>query len=236
MANPLPITLLEDTVLPASGDGAAVDVGALRQVANVRLDVVALSGSLTVHIETSARSDGPWSHVTQRAMTTPGVYDITAGPLQRYVRARWALGSGSTATLGVTGTAHVIYCVPEDIYRFSIRRPALEDIDQEEQLIACIAATDRAAGYVNNAYRLPLKAWGDDLRSAAACLAGAQLLAARGVDPEGPDALVFDREAKALDWLSRLANGRLSPPGMIDQTPETFEGGSVVVSRPKRGW
>src|SRR5690606_14545436 len=152
----------------------------------------------------------------------------TVGPLQRYVRARWAL-TGGTATFSVTGEAHVVYCLPRDIHRFSVPAGALEPVPDHEQLDACIAATDEVDGYVGGAYTLPLKAWGEDVGKAAARIAGADLLSNRGVDPESQDAVVFQREEKAHEWLNRLANGRLAPPGIVDQTPETFEGGSVVV-------
>ncbi len=238
MDNPLPITLLEDTVLSAPGSGAAVDVGMLRQVAKLRLDLVALTSGeeLDVFVETSPAGVAHWSQVARRSLDWPGVHEVTVGPLQRFVRVRWSFSGGGAATLGVTAKAHVTYCTPRDIHRFSVPAGALDCIPLDEQLDACIAATDEADGYVGGAYKLPLKAWGDDLRKATARIAGADLLSARGIDPESQDAVVFQREEAAKEWLNRLANGRLAPPGMVDQTPETFEGGSVVVSRPKRGW
>lgn len=237
MANPLPITLLEATALSAPGSGSAVDVGPLRQIAKLRLDLVALTAGeeLDIFVETSPTGAAHWSQVARHSLVAPGVQEVTVGPLQRFVRVRWAL-SGGAATLEVTGEAHVTYCVPRDIHRFSVPADALEPIPHEDRLDACLAATDEADGYVGGAYKLPLKAWGEDLRKATARIAGADLLSARGIDPESQDAVVFQREESAKEWLNRLANGRLAPPGMVDQTPETFEGGSVVVSRPKRGW
>lgn len=237
MANPLPITLLEDTVLSAPGGGSAVDVGALRQIARLHIDLVALTAGeeLTLVVETSPTGTAHWAPVAQVFLDSPGVRETSVGPLQRFVRVRWDI-SGGLATLEVTGVAHVTYCLPRDIHRFSVPADALEPIPHEDRLDACVAATDEADGYVGGAYKLPLRAWGEDLRKAVARIAGADLLSNRGVDPESQDAVVFQREEKAHEWLNRLANGRLAPPGMVDQTPETFEGGSVVVSRPKRGW
>lgn len=237
MADPLAFSLLEHQQLVADGEGAAVDIGALRQVARLHVDVVDLSdgAELTLFVETRPTESSAWSTAGSLELDALGTHGLTVGPLSRHVRVRWEL-SGE-ATVGASGEAHVVYCLPADVTRFSMPARALDSLSLSEQLDACIAATDKAAGYVGNAYRLPLKAWGDDLRSATACLAGAQLLSFRGVDPEGPDAVVFQREEGAVEWLNRLANGRLSPPGIVDQTPETFEGGSVVMSRrPPRGW
>lgn len=236
MANPLPIVLFERAAINAPGSGPAVDIGALRQVAALQVDVaIGQGGGLTIHVETSPTGTGQWAQVSQVFVDVPGPRSVTVGPLERHVRVRWEL-SGGPVTLGVTGDAHVTYCLPRDIYRFSVPSDALDGVSHEDQIDACIAATDEADGYVGGAYTLPLRAWGEDLRKATARIAGADLLSARGVDPESQDAVVFQREEAAKEWLNRLANGRLAPPGMIDQTPETFDGGSVVVSRPKRGW
>jgi hypothetical protein len=93
-----------------------------------------------------------------------------------------------------------------------------------------------AEGYVSSAYEMPITAWGEDLRSATARIAGATLFRVRGADPQGPDAIVFDGESKAIKWLDRIANGRLKPPAIVDSTPDDTEGGSYLYSNTTRGW
>jgi hypothetical protein len=238
MANPLPITLLPSEARSGTGSGSPVDIGEIRSAARLVAMVSTLEDEGTVALSVQTSPDGTtWSSAGDFEFFQATGHTIEFfGPLKRFVRVRWEIAGDDPATFEVSGNAHVVYCDPADISRFSLPERALDGITNSERVGACIAATDISDGYVGGAYKLPLVAWGDDLRAQTAKLAGAQLLRFRGVDPEGPDAVVFQGEEKATEWLNRLANGRLSPPGIIDQTPAVFEGGSVVVSRPRRGW
>lgn len=244
MASPLRIDLVPSGSVIAGGVGVAVDIGASRRAAVLSLDVVGLTPAdtptdvpmLTVVIETAQGPSGPWAPAGQVTFTEPGRSGLTVGELSRYVRASWSLLELDFAAFGVGGVAHQIYAEAEDITRFSVPERSIAEIPLGDRVDACIAATDEADGYIGGAYILPLVAWGDDLRAKVADLAAALLFKRRGSDAQGVDVVVFDARDKAIEWLNRLANGRLKPPGMIDSTPETFEGGSVVASRPKRGW
>ena len=142
----------------------------------------------------------------------------------------------TSVEFAVSGTAYVTYCDPIDISVYSIRSEGIADISATDLANACVSASDGADGYLNSSFALPLTAWGDDLRQHTAEMAGAIVLRSRGADPSGPDALVFDAESKATKWFARIADGKLKPPSMLDSTPDTFEGGSFVVSSTRRGW
>jgi hypothetical protein len=115
---------------------------------------------------------------------------------------------------------------------------AISRFSPEQRLESCIGVSVEADGYIGSAKTLPLVSWGEDLALHCARMCAALLAMERGADPlaNGPDASIFAGQSNALKWLDRLANGRLSPPDMVDSTPETFDGGSVVVSSTKRGW
>lgn len=76
---------------------------------------------------------------------------------------------------------------------------------------------------------------GDDLKSAVCAIASLQILKTRGFDPNGPDALWVEEDAKWRKWLWMVHEGKVSPR-FIDQTPETEESRPVVRSKKARGW
>ena len=155
--------------------------------------------------------------------------------LRPFVRVRWSGMTEETMTSCV-GTAETSYCSLQDVFRFGCPPVALEEVPISEIAEACLACSDEADGYIGGAYRLPLSAWGTDLRMHVAKMATLLVFERRGFDPGGPDAQIVTGRTRAVEWLNRLANGRLSPPGMVDQTPPYSEGGAVVVSAPLRGW
>lgn len=244
MAQPLAVTLAPSAAVVGPGSGAAVDMGALRRALRIDLRVTTFTAvdsdpvpQLAITIETRESNTAPWRFVDTLLAGALGAFRLSAGGLDRYVRVSWALTNLTTVTFGVSGMAHVVYCDPSDITNIAVPEQSIEEISASKRADACITISDIADGYIGGAYVLPLTAWPEDLRVFASYLAAAQLFAGRGVDLRGPDKSVIDNRDMALKWFDRLANGRLSPPGMIDTTPETSEGGSFVVSsKPPRGW
>lgn len=243
MAQPLAVTLAASATVTLSGSGSAVDVGTSRRTLVLRaqatsfvpvdLDPVPM---VVVTLETRASDTSPWRAATTLSMGATGDYALSVGGLDRYLRVSWALTNMTSATFEATGTAEQTYCDPSDITRYAVPEHAIEEIDASTRAAACLSATAEADGYIGSAHVLPLVSWGDDLRAHVASMAAARIFRRRGADPEGPDKIVFDAQSQALKWLARLADGRLTPPDMVDGAPETFDGGSVIVSRPARGW
>lgn len=236
MAEALAISLHAIGAETESGQGTAVDIGTLRSLAVLRVRATAAVGAPQLIVETSIDGTNwlaePWTIQVVAALDQ----DVWIWPVRRYVRARWVIASGESITFDLAGAVHVLYAEPSDIAQFSLPEVAIAKIPIEDRAKACLEATAQAEGYVGGAYTLPLTRWGLDLRSNTARLAGATLLGHRGRVPQGADEAVFLARDNAMSWLKRLADGRLSPPDMIDSTPEVFEGGSVVASQPRRGW
>jgi hypothetical protein len=256
MAAALPITLRALADAASSGVGTAVDCTLLtpttdassatrvpRWAAKLVLDLAAIGAgnTLLVEIETS---DDPlaaawrWLCTEEHVAALEEPLEIYIGGLQRYVRARWTLsGPSPTARFGLTGEAHTVYCRPKDIITDAIVEYAIDQAKADKRVRACVLASTEAEGYVASAYTTPLLGWGEDLTEKTALLAAPKLLNGRGRHPESPDEGVYKAADNALvHWFNRVANGQLKPPGIVDTTPEVFEGGSVVVSSPSRGW
>jgi phage gp36-like protein len=239
MANAEAINLHAIGAETTTGTGTSADIGSLRTVAKLSAKVAAASvpgAGLVVTIQTSP-NDSSWRTVKiLEAMPAAGNIDATVHGLQRYVRSLWTVPASASFTFSVDGYAHVVYCEPSDIARYAAKDCSLSRVTDAEKADACIAASDLADGYIGGAFELPLAAWGEDLRMRCAQVAASILVARAVQNPEGPDALVFTMKDEAMAWFDRLADGKLSPPGMVDTTPETFDGGAVVVSRTSRGW
>lgn len=252
MPQPRSFELLASATQVSSGSGGSVDitvtddvaVTAIRRALRVTVDVTAFVEvdmdpvpAVVYTLETRASSSAPWRSAGTVSASDVGVYELAAGGLDALVRVSWAFTNITSATFSATSIAYLTYCDPLDITRYSVPERSIEDVDASTRADACISASDVADGYLNSSFVMPISAWSDDLREMTAHLAAATVFRRRGADPEGPDALVFDAENKALKWLARIADGKLKPVGIVDATPDTFEGGSFVVEgRPRRGW
>lgn len=126
------------------------------------------------------------------------------------------------------------YATTSDLYRLALRRTALEGIPQADQERALEAASRLADSYLQARYRLPLTAWGDDLRRAVAVIAAYDLLAGRGFAPEGVDEHIRLRYEDAITWLRDVSRGAATPVGVVDFSPSVPDEGIAVVSDPKR--
>lgn len=237
MSENLDIDLSPPSAVSASGESASVDLGPRRRAAlvPVRCEGFAGTGSFQVFLETSQDGATNWTPLDV-ARVELGVPEVRLSSFEtaRFVRLRWQLEGTATVELAAAGIGCVLYATPKQLPSFGAPGRSFEEVTAYEQIEACLAASDEADGYIGNAYRLPLSRWGFDLVKHVAALAVEIIFAARGIDPDGPDAVIIDRRNRAVQWLDRLGQGRISPPGMVDSTPEEFEGVCVVTSLPRR--
>jgi phage gp36-like protein len=244
MPQPLSIELAESAERTAAGSGAAVDLGLVaetspRSAARLDVAVTAFAGleRLRLVVEHASAQAGPWLEVDAIDVDQTGDYELSVGDTKRWLRLRWELTADGipATTFAVAGAAHQVYVGPRDLGRYGIRRSVIDDrITKSDQADACITVSDEANGYLGGRYVLPLKAWSEDLKAQCARMAIKYGLDVGGRQVEGPEDLVEKGFERAVAWLKRLQDGKLEPPGMVDSTPEVFEGGSVVVSRPRR--
>jgi len=130
------------------------------------------------------------------------------------------------------------YATAADFDRFGIRPEALpasiKPIDKEA---AISAASGRADSYLGARFRLPISAWGDDLRQAVCAIAAFELVASQvGFNPEaGHNMVLVTRKEDAVRWFEQVSRGHVTPAG-ISETPPPTSSTSRVKSNRKRGW
>lgn len=102
---------------------------------------------------------------------------------------------------------------------------------------ACSAIAD---GYMQSSGRikLPLTAWGIDLKMAVAKLCAWEIMSVIvGHNPDDPNNFVWrDRRDEALKWLDSVARGLVMPVGIVDATPTITSTGAEIYTESKRGW
>ncbi len=241
MPQPLAIELAASAARATNGSGTAVDIGAARSAARLLVQVTAFTGLERVRlvVQHADLEAGPWLELGAVDLLQADEYDLSVADSRRWVRASWELtddGVGSpSVTFAVAGDAHQLYCSPRGLGRFGITKAVIDDLlTKHAQADACITASDEADGYLGGRYTLPMTAWCSDLTAMVARMAIKYGFDLCGWQPDGPTDMVMGNFNHAISWLKRLQDGKLEPPGMIDSTPETFEGGAVVVSRARR--
>lgn len=255
MANPFAITLHASAAEAASGSGSSVD-GTLnddaestypRGAAKLLLEVTAVSGTdptLDVVIETSP-SGSAWEQVGAFAQeTATGHQRLVVAGLERYIRVSWTIGGTDSPsfTFAVSGYAHTVLATPADLQDVGIPTTAFSDVSAGQLAKFLLASSDKVLSYVNAAHELPLTAWGDDLVRATAIVTVYDLLTFVGYRPGDYDDgfraryvdLVGDTQKRG--WLEHVAAGEITPIGVVDATPDTFDGGAYVESDTARGW
>ena len=241
MANPQSISLHASGAETITGTGSSVDITSLRQAAKLTLEITAVAGTtptLVVAIQTSPSGAGSWQQVAAFAsQNAVGTIDLVTAKLSRFVRAVWTITGtlGQSFTFALTGTAHQLYVTPDQAEQIAIPVAALSTLSDQEKAAAAIRASDYAEGKIAGAFTMPITAWGDDVRGATADLYVWHALSKRGFSPEGNE-LVLERKNDAIKWFGDVSAGRVKPPGIIDATPDSYEAGSYVVTRPRRGW
>lgn len=248
MADALAITLQASGAVTASGNGAAVDIGATRSAARLELQLSAISGigaRLTVKVETALSAAGPWRSVATFPALTVETFSVKLfATCERWIRASWVVeGTTPVITFSVGGQAHVLYAVLDDVGRHALPIPAIASVSAEDKAAALLGATDEADSYLGKApsIELPLASWSEALTMHVARIAGYGIMLRRGFQPEGADALIVKMRDDAIAWLKMVASGAVEAPGGGDPDPDP--GGSTrnsdaahVYSEPARGW
>ena len=130
------------------------------------------------------------------------------------------------------------YATAADFDRFGIRPEALpQTITAQDKDAAISAASGRADSYLGARFRLPIAAWGDDLRQAVCAIAAFELIASQvGFNPEsGHNMVLVTRKEDAIRWFEQVSRGHVTPAGVVETPPPTSSVSRVKSNR-KRGW
>ncbi len=231
----------------ASGSGAAVDLGA-DWTGELDLVVTAISGTLTVIVETSRHPTIGWREVVPKAydeqnvetavrfaaVTAPGAQFIVFPDCERYVRVSWTLAG--TATFSVFGSSVRVYARTTDVPKLAVgcncKRVSSERIDR-----AVRSQTDHADTFLASAGPVPRATWPDNIKDGVATCAAVAIIVEDGMQLRQEDELLFKRCEAFDDWLEKVSEGDVTlPPDGEDPTPEPPLTGAFAVSDVKRGW
>lgn len=130
------------------------------------------------------------------------------------------------------------YCTVAEITTLGINPQAVRDIEVPLKAAAIAAISDKMDGYLSAQFKLPLVAFGADVHMCCAILAAAQLLRARGYDPDS-DPSVMENVRSQEQWLRDVSRGIVRPQ-VTDSSPSAQLGlpsaGPRVLSAPSRGF
>lgn len=215
MAQALAVTphaLGQETV---DGNGAAVDIGALRSAVKIALTVTQVATSVTVFVETSPDGLAGWRSVGQFDVASAiGRQRHAFDECDRYVRVRWALVGGQ-AIFSVAGDAHVLFARRSDITSASLPPQAIASVDPRVVADCLIKASGVAEDEIRTSNPTPLTAWPESVTQNCADVATYLVLKHRGFNPElGTDQLVVKAYDDALRWFRSVAQGKVKPPGL----------------------
>lgn len=118
----------------------------------------------------------------------------------------------------------------------------LAGVSDSDQDAALEAASRFADGYLSLQYDLPISVWGRDLTRVVCHIASWDLMCRQGYDPDtASNKLIRQRYEDALQWLRDVAAGRLSPPEIVDSTPDVPPPGEPLIhasvsTRRSRRW
>lgn len=129
------------------------------------------------------------------------------------------------------------YATPDDLKSLGLPAVALEELtdpDIQDQLDADSGVIDV---FLSPRYSLPLTApFPEFLRRCNVCLAVWHIMLRRGFEPEAFDQNYKTQFDECMALLKDIADGKLTIPGIIDNTPTVNEGRPIVVTKPLRGW
>ncbi len=134
------------------------------------------------------------------------------------------------------------YCTTAQLTQYGIRAEALRTIDPSDLQAAILAASKTIDGYLRSRYKLPLVAWGEDIRLICARLAVYQLVVVRGFNAAraGDDQLEKQYEI-SMQTLRDIPPAKYSPD-VTDSSSSAAPGvsapaGSVqIFSNSSRGY
>lgn len=127
------------------------------------------------------------------------------------------------------------YCTSEQLSQYGIRAEALRTIGSSDLQAAILAASKTIDGYLRSRYKLPLAAWGEDIRLICARLAVYQLIVVRGFNAgRAGDEQIQAQYESAMQMLRDIPPGKYSPDvtdASSDAAPgaSAADGGSVQV-------
>jgi phage gp36-like protein len=211
MANARDITLHLLAEEVAAGAGAGVDIDT-RTAVKLALYVSAVSGALTVYVDTSP-DNTIWRTLGSFAVVSaaPAVEELSFDRCERYVRVRWTLGT--SATFSLKGEAHQLFATRGDLAS-ELPSAALASVSTNVIASALIRGSCDVEDALGTRYPLPITKVSVSVKQRAAQIAAFLILKHKGFEGAGIDELVVKSYDDARKWLSDVRDSKLEPAGI----------------------
>lgn len=224
MADRLAITLHAFGAETTAGTGPSRDIGSRRSAAELSLRAAAVTGTLTVSIETSPdgntwRSVGAFDAITAPSGTQKRAFDR----LDQYVRASWP--SGTSATFSVDGDAHMLFATRDDL---PTTLPAAVLAASSDKVIAAglIRGSSDAEDALGTVHDLPITQWSPSVTYRAAAISAYHIAMARGFAGGGIDELLVKGWDDAQTWFKRVAKREITAVGVEPEPDASVQSSS----------
>lgn len=122
------------------------------------------------------------------------------------------------------------YATVADLASLANNNAAIASITSADQQRALDAASDEFDGYFAAQYHLPLVSWPQEVRQHVCDVAAYRLMKRRGFSQEGDDDTFREAFDDAWKWARAVAQGLISPPGIVDSSSATREGAPSVTT------
>jgi phage gp36-like protein len=141
-----------------------------------------------------------------------------------------------------------VYAEISDLAAFGINPNATKGMDPTAIAKMLSAASRKVDGALRPQFKLPLLAWGDEIKEAVCIIVAYGVMSARGFNPEnGADKNIRDRyidivgdpRVQGSGWLAAVAKGTMIP-SVTDSASGSVEGRPsarpLMTSSSQRGW
>lgn len=215
MANALSVELHPQGNEVASGSGPVVEIGEARSAARLTLRTLSGAGDLFVKVETSPDGLAGWRQVAafDNVEQHPRKQLIHMDDLDPFMRVSWVLDGGGNATFIVSGRAHTLFALQEDVHGelpAAFLKKATNDLMAEKLMKASTHA--ESAAYAANP--IPLTSWDLDFTQHVAMLAAFEIMTFLGFVPQGTDEIIVMKWKAARKYFEGIRNRKEKPPGL----------------------
>lgn len=231
------IDILTSQTITASGASQSKAI-AKNSFARLAMPIAAVSGSLSVYVETS-NDDSNWRVVYSKVgITVAEELDIIAYDLGSYIRVRYVVSASGSATLSCSFDSLTSYASVKDFYRLVCPAERLTGYDESKVALALLQASTLANSYLSARYSMPLLSWGDDLTRNICLIAQYDAFTNIGIAQNDDYDILKELKDNAEKWLKQVSNGNLKPSIIDSSATTTAPSTSPVLyyTSDLRGW
>jgi phage gp36-like protein len=130
-----------------------------------------------------------------------------------------------------------LYVQPSQLTTYGLSPFAIQNVSQDEQMAACVAASSTADTFFRGRYPLPFTTFDIDITMRVAHVAIWLLLSNRGRNPEAQyDDQINERYKEAMEWFGMVQRQAAHPNVTFAAPTAPAYSMPAVISKCPRGW